>query len=366
MTALVRKCIQKMAAYVPGEQPSDPGVIKLNTNENPYPPSPAVMRALGQINGDMLRRYPDPECKALRSAIAKLHGCSPDQVFTGNGGDELLALCSRTFVEDDGTIAYFEPSYSLYPVLARIRDVRSRAVCLDKDFSWPDTPERIASRCSANLFYMTNPNAPTGRLYPKRDVLSFCKKSKGVVVIDEAYVDFAAENCIDLALRLKNTLVLRSLSKSYSLAGLRAGYAVGPKELIAALFKTKDSYNLDRAAQCLALAAIRDQPYMRANARRIIATRARLAGALQSIGFLTLPSETNFIWAKPAKISAKALFLGLRRRNILVRYFDGSRTRDYLRISVGTEEQIDMLLKAIAEIQSRLAKGSPSKNGNFF
>jgi len=348
MISLVRKCVKEMNAYVPGEQPSDPAVVKLNTNENPYPPSPAVMRALKGIAPDMLRRYPDPDCKDLRAAIAKLHGCKAEQVFVGNGSDEILALASRAFVEDDGLLAYFDPSYSLYPVLARIRDVKTFAVGLNNDFSWPARPWRLPAK--TGLFYMTNPNAPTGMLYPKKDVLSFCRKFRRVVIIDEAYADFARENDMDLALKLKNTLVLRTLSKAYSLAGLRVGYAVGPKELIAALFKVKDSYNVDRAAQCLALAAINDQAHMRANARRVKATRERLANALRNMDFEAPPSETNFIWARPGRLTAKSLFLKLRRKNILVRYFGAGLTREYLRISIGTDDQINRLLKTISEI----------------
>lgn len=335
-----------MRAYIPGEQPADPNVIKLNTNENPYPPSPAVLRALEKINGDCLRRYPDPDCRNLRAIIAKLHQCSSDQVFVGNGSDEILALCSRAFVENNGQIAFFEPSYSLYPVLARIRNVKSRVIRLDRNFQWRMPPENNAA-----LFYLTNPNAPTGILYPKREVAQFCRRSAGVVVLDEAYVDFAGSNCIDVALKLKNVLVLRTLSKSYSLAGLRVGYAIGSRELIAALFKIKDSYNVDRLAQCLAAAALADQDYMRANVRRIIATRAKLTRALQKMCFLVFPSETNFLWVKPPKINASVLYRRLRRQKILVRYFDGKLTRAYLRITVGTEEQINKFLKAIATIQ---------------
>ncbi len=345
MTALVRTCVRKMTAYVPGEQPTDPKVIKLNTNENPYPPSPAVMRALRRLNGENLRRYPDPGCNALRAVIARVHRCPPDRVFVGNGSDEILALCSRAFVEDGGKIGYFDPSYSLYPVLARIRDARSLATGLDGDFRW-----KIPDARGAGLFYLTNPNAPTGILYPKLEVARFCRRFKGVVVQDEAYVDFARENCADLALKLKNVIVLRTLSKSYSLAGLRVGYAIGARELIAALFKVKDSYNVDRIAQVLATAAITDQAYMRANARRIIATRRKLVRALEKMGFLVLPSDANFVFAKPSGIGAETLFRRLRERNIFVRYFAGAATREFVRITVGTGGQIDKLLRAIAGI----------------
>jgi histidinol-phosphate aminotransferase len=347
MNSIIRKCLRKMSAYVPGEQPTDlDKVIKLNTNENPYPPSPAVLRALKQIGGDNLRRYPDPDCKDLRSLIARLHKCSVNRVFVGNGSDEILALCSRAFVEDNGSIAFFEPSYSLYPVLARIRGVKYCPVQLGKNFGW-----RMPAGCRAGLFYMTNPNAPTGILYPKKEVAQFCRRFKGVVILDEAYVDFAGSNCADLALKFENTLVLRSLSKSYSLAGLRVGYALGSRELIAALLKIKDSYNIGRVAQCLAAAALRDQAYLRANVRRIIATRRKLVEALAGLGFTVLPSEANFVFAKPAGIGAEALYRRLRKRNILVRYFAGRQTGGFLRITVGTNEEINKLLKTIKNIQ---------------
>ncbi|MDO9543017.1 MAG: histidinol-phosphate transaminase [Kiritimatiellia bacterium] len=350
MNSLIRACVTKMSAYVPGEQPTNLNVVKLNTNENPYPPSPAVLRALKQINGDNLRRYPDPECKILRSVIAKVHRCSPNQVFVGNGSDEILALCSRAFVEDNSQISFFEPSYSLYPVLARIRNVKSRVIRLGKKFSWPDKQWQMPANCGAGLFYMTNPNSPTGILYPKKAVAQFCRHFKGVVVLDEAYVDFARVNCVDLALKLKNTLVLRTLSKSYSLAGLRVGYAVGPRELIGALLKIKDSYNIGRIAQSLATAAIQDQDYMRANVRRIIATRQKLVRALAAMDFVVLPSDANFLFVKPGGISAETLDRQLRKQNILVRYFAGKQTRDFLRITVGADEQIDKLIEAIAKI----------------
>ena len=354
MTSLVRNCVTEMSAYVPGEQPADLGVVKLNTNENPYPPSPAVLRELKKISADNLRRYPDPECRILRSAVARLHRCSSDRIFIGNGSDEILALCSRAFLEDNGRIRFFEPSYSLYPVLASIRNAKSCAVSLDGNFAWPGRRRPLPAG-SGGLFYMTNPNAPTGILYPKNEVARFCRRFKGVVVLDEAYVDFARANCVNLALQLENTLVLRTLSKSYSLAGLRIGYAIGPRKLIDALVKIKDSYNVGRIAQALATAAIGDQAYMRANVRRIIATRRRLARELASMGFLVLPSDTNFIFVRPAGIKAETLYRRLREKNILVRYFACARTREFLRITVGTDGQINMLLKAITSIQK--AKG---------
>ena len=221
MSAYIKQSVQAMQGYTPGEQPTDPQVIKLNTNESPYPPSPAVREALQSLKVETLRLYPDPVSLTLRRKIAALHGGTPDNVFVGNGSDETLALCSRAFVEDDGAIGYFEPSYSLYPVLAQIRAVTARPVALGPDFEWAMPPDYQAS-----LFFMTTPNAPTGIQYPKTAIRAFCTHFPGVVVLDEAYVDFAREHCMDLALEFANVLVLRTLSKSYALAGLETWNSV--------------------------------------------------------------------------------------------------------------------------------------------
>lgn len=335
-----------MQGYTPGEQPADPQVIKLNTNECPYPPSPAVRKALQDMDFEKLRLYPDPVNLALRERIADLHGCGPDQVFVGNGSDETLALCTRAFVEDDGAIGYFEPSYSLYPVLAQIRAVATRPVELGPEFEWS-----MPADYQANLFFLTTPNAPTGIQYPKAKICAFCAKNRGVVVIDEAYVDFARDHCMDLALEYENALVLRTLSKSYALAGLRLGYIVGAAPLIAELFKIKDSYNIDRLTQTVALAALSDQAYMRDLVERIRTTRAQTTSRLESLGFRVFPSETNFLWVKPARLTAAEVFQRLRERNILVRYFGGVRTRDYLRITIGTDKQMQALINAMQDMK---------------
>ncbi|MBP7830903.1 MAG: histidinol-phosphate transaminase [Kiritimatiellae bacterium] len=339
--SFVRQAVERMRAYTPGEQPREPGFIKLNTNENPYPPSPAIREALDRPL-DRLRLYPDPLCLELRRELARLHGCRVEQVFVGNGSDEILTLCVRAFVERDGTIGYFEPSYSLYPVLAAAEDLAVRPVPLAPDFTWA-MPENYA----ASLFFLTTPNAPTAVQYPRETVRAFCARFPGVVVLDEAYVDFAREHFMDLALEFGNVLVARSLSKSYSLAGLRVGYVVGAEPLVAAMYKIKDSYNVDRLAQEIALAAVRDQAHMRANAERIRATRERAAGALRRRGFEVGPSESNFLWVRPVRRAAKELYEALRERKILVRYFPGARTGEYLRITVGADAEMDALLKAL-------------------
>jgi len=347
MHKLIRKSVQILAAYTPGEQPKRAGLVKLNTNENPYPPSPRVAEALAAISPESLRRYPDPVSSALRQAIADLHGVEVEQVFTGNGSDEILALCTRAFVEDDGTIGYFNPSYSLYPVLAAIRNVRGVACELTESFEWSEQDPEPAS-----LFFLANPNAPTSMLFATSRIRQFCQTFPGVVLVDEAYVDFAHEHCMELAKTLSNVLVMRTLSKSYSLAGIRCGYVVGPKGLIDALFKIKDSYNLDRMTQVAAMAAILDQDHMRANANQIIATRERLTKVLSQMGFSICPSDANFLWAKHESRSAKEIFQGLKSVGILIRYFPGPRTGDYIRITIGTDGEVDRLIVEMHKLLS--------------
>jgi histidinol-phosphate aminotransferase len=343
---LIRKSVQQMTGYVPGEQPQGQTIIKLNTNENPYPPSPRVVETLHQLDPDVFRKYPNPVADDLRSRIAELHGCSVENVFVGNGSDEALALCTRAFVENDGNIGYFEPSYSLYPILADIRDVRKSPVDLDETFGWVTPPVDLCP-----LFFLTNPNAPTSMRFSRSDVESFCSLFRGVVLIDEAYVDFADEHCMDLALTYENVLVLRTLSKSFSLAGVRVGYVVGAAALITAMMKLKDSYNLDCIAQELALAALNDMDYMQSNAKRIITSREKLTEDLSDVGFEVCCSQTNFLWTKPpAVISASDLFVKLRDCGILVRYFPGPKTGDYIRITIGTEKEVAVLLDAVHHI----------------
>lgn len=344
MNTRIRATVREMTPYVPGEQPKLPNIVKLNTNENPYPPSPAVAKALAALDPADLRLYPDPSCAGLRAKLAELHGCAPEQVLVANGSDEALRLCADAFVENDGTIGFFEPSYSLYPVLAAMRGVPSKPVDI-----WPELAWRMPDGYSASLFFLANPNAPTGMLFDKVRVREFCARFPGVVLIDEAYVDFAREDCLDLALGLPNVLVCRTLSKSYSLAGLRLGYLVGSAELIGAVLKLKDSYNIDRLAQAAALAAVTDQDWMRGNVRRIQATRARLAAALRGMGWTVCGSEANFLWAVPSGRTAREVFDALRRRAIVVRHWPGPRIGDYIRITVGTDAQIDTLLAALRE-----------------
>lgn len=335
-----------MSGYVPGEQPKIAGIVKLNTNENPYLPSPDVQDILSMVDVAVLSRYPDPVCIELRKAIAELHGCEIENVFVGNGSDEVLALCIRAFVERDGSVGYFDPSYSLYPVLADIEDVEKKPVPLDARFGW-----QMPDDYSAALFFLTNPNAPTSFGFGRAHVESFVKSFGGVVLIDEAYADFADENCMDLALENENVLVARTLSKAYSLAGIRLGYCVGNAELIGAMHKIKDSYNVNYLTQEIARVAILDQDTMKANVSAIVATRKMVAEKLAELGFQVGNSQTNFLWVKPLGIGAKSLFEALRKKNIIVRYFgNDERTKDYLRITVGTAPEMLKFLDATEAI----------------
>ena len=343
----IAESVRKLEAYTPGEQPKAKNVIKLNTNENPYLPSPKCADALKGFNLDFLRRYPDPVFAALRARIAKIWNTSPERVFIGNGSDEILTLAARAFVEDCESIGSLDPSYSLYRTLAAIRNVPFVATPLKKDFTWDG---RISG--APALFLLTNPNAPTGVFTPMDMIAAAAKRFKGVLFVDEAYADFAKANCVPLATAAanRNVIVMRTFSKSFSLAGLRVGYCIGPEDLIAALYKVKDSYNVDAIAQSVALAALNDLPWMRANAVKVRRERTRTAKALERRGWDVLPSESNFIFARPAHRPASELFEALRRRNIFVRYFKGPRTGDRLRITVGTPSQMDALLAALAEL----------------
>jgi len=347
MSDLIRKSVQAMSGYVPGEQPKEDGIVKLNTNENPYLPSADVQDILSMIDIAALSRYPDPMCMGLRTVIAELHGCAVDDVFVGNGSDEVLALCIRAFVERDGSVGYFDPSYSLYPILADIEDVEKKPVALDAAFGW-----RMPEDYSASLFFLTNPNAPTSLQFSKANVEPFVQAFNGVVLVDEAYADFADENCMDLALQHDNVLVARTLSKSYSLAGIRLGYCVGNAELIGAMYKIKDSYNVNYLTQEIARVAILDQDTMKANVHAIIETRKLVADKLSELGFEVCESQSNFLWVRPPRIfGTKALFGELRKKNIIVRHFgNDDRTKDYLRVTIGTAPEMFMFIDAVEEI----------------
>lgn len=357
----IRKSVEELDPYVPGEQPKDRSVIKLNTNENPYLPSPLVKKTLESFDPEFLRKYPDPVFTELRARIAEIHGTVPERVFIGNGSDEVLSLACRAFVENDEAIGSFDPSYSLYKTLAAIRGVSFVPSPLSPGFAWADPVVKGADGRDVALFLLTNPNAPTSVQYPKENIARFASGYRGVVLVDEAYGDFAPYSCADLAAAQGNAnlIVMRTLSKSFSLAGLRFGYCVGPEDLIEALYKVKDSYNVDAVAQSVALAALYDLNWMRGNAAKICRTRDDFAAKLRSRGWDVPESASNFVFARPpakpgedAHERAKSIFEQLKGRHIYVRYFRGPETGDRLRVTIGTDSDMESLLCALDEIES--------------
>jgi len=359
---LIRPLVRELHPYVYGEQPKIKGGIKLNTNENSYPPSPEVLAAVKASVDGRLRLYPNPTAQALREKLARLHGCHPDNLIVGNGSDELLALATRCFVEPSSKfkvqsskslVQYFTPSYSLYPVLADIHGARKNPVPLKPDFSLPSLAELKHNgvwKFDAALTYVTTPNAPSGRGYPTKELASLCRAQKSVVILDEAYVDFAGENALKLALKYPQVIVARTFSKAYSLCFQRVGYFVGHPDLIAALQKIRDSYNVNGLGQVAAEAALGDLPYYRANFKKIIATREWLSRELTRLGFRVFPSRTNFILVQPPRFAAHEWQHQLRERKILVRWFNFPRVKNYLRITIGTPAEVEALVKAARKI----------------
>jgi histidinol-phosphate aminotransferase len=370
---LIRPLVRELQPYVYGEQPKIKGLIKLNTNESPYPPSPKVLAAVRAAVDGRLRLYPNPTAQALREKLAKLHGCHADNIIVGNGSDELLALATRCFVEPNveqasslfkkentgrrpvprHIVQYFTPSYSLYPVLADIHGAARNAVPLKSDFSLPGMAELKRGRIwnfRAALSFVTTPNAPSGRGYSTRELDALCKAQHGVVVLDEAYVDFAGENALKLALKYPHVLVARTFSKAYSLCFQRVGYFVGHRDLIAALHKIRDSYNVNGLGQIAAEATLDDLPYYRANFKKIITTREWLSRELTKLGFRVLPSRTNFILVRPARFSAQAWLQSLRVQKALVRWFDRPEVKNYLRITIGTAAEAEALVNVVRKI----------------
>ena len=305
----VRDAIKRMSGYVPGEQPQDRRYIKLNTNENPYPPSPGVAETLASFGKEKLRLYPDPVAHELRTVAGALFDLPPEWVLAGNGSDDLLTIALRTFVDQGGAIAYPTPTYSLYEVLAHIQDARTIQIDLDDAFR---LPRDIAGKTQdASLLFIARPNAPTGIAAPRELVKQICEQFDGIVWIDEAYADFAPDHCVDLVKTYNNVVVSRTLSKSYSLAGIRLGLAFASPELIGEMLKVKDSYNVNMLTQLAAVAALKDQDWMQSNVTRIRNTRAHVTGELQKLGCDVLPSGSNFLFVRPT-VPASLAMLGLR------------------------------------------------------
>ena len=342
---MIRSSVQALEPYVPGEQPKLKRVVKLNANENAYPPSPKVKEALSSFDVAKLRLYPDPGANRLRHLLARRYGCKAANVFVGNGSDEVLRLAVEVFVRNAAPVGVFSPSYSLYPVLAAIREAPLCTLPLPADdaalssLAMPDP--------KPDLFCLVNPNAPTGTMFGIEAVRAFARAlAPSVLLLDETYVLFAGTDCMRLAFEEPNVVVSRSFSKAWSLAGLRVGVLVGPEPLVGALFKVKDSYNEDAIALSAAEAALSDPEWMQANVRRILDTRERFAEGLRSKGWEVVPSHTNFVWCRPpAPKTAEEIQARVRRWGFLVRRFaDDPATAGWLRISMGTREEMEELL----------------------
>ena len=357
-----RKNIQRMSGYTYGEQPADVSVIKLNTNENPYPASPHVQAALSSFSTSALRRYPPALANDFRQAAADLHGVGLDNIIATRGGDELLRLLFTTFADPEDVIAVTEPTYSLYPVLAEIQDARVQKFALNPDWSLPTDFAKKANQAGAKMTFVVNPHAPTGNLVGIDEINQLADELDSVLLVDEAYVDFIdpelGYSCLDLVHSHENVIFLRSMSKGYGLAGLRFGYGIGHTSLIEPMLtKTRDSYNLDAISQELARVALQDQTYAQSCWQKVRVSRSQLRNALTAKGFDVPVSQANFLLATvpEAGPSAESLYLGLKQRNILVRFFNTAGLDDKLRITIGTDEENSALLAALDELASHTA-----------
>jgi histidinol-phosphate aminotransferase len=346
-----RTAIDGMMGYVPGEQPpTGTTVIKLNTNENPYPPSPNVIEAVRQIQPEQLRRYPDPWAREFCGALSEVMQVPPDWVIVGNGSDDILNILVRACAEGhERPVVYPTPTYVLYRTLSAMQPARVVEVPYPANFQLP-TAQLIAAQGA--ITFVASPNSPSGHVVPLDDLRELAQGVAGVVVIDEAYVDFADSSALPLVHEFDNVIILRTLSKGYSLAGVRLGFGVAHPHLLAGLFKVKDSYNIDAIALAAGSAAIRDQAYKNTCVVKVKQSRMQLSQDLKALGFTVWPSQGNFLLVKPANQPAVELYSGLKERGILVRYFNQPELDDKLRISVGTDEQNQRLVGALSSLIS--------------
>ena len=346
--------VKSLHAYTPGFQPKGEGWVKINTNENPYPPSPTVEEAIRALLGERLRLYPDPLSWGVREEIARLHGLNTDNVIVGNGSDDILNLLVRAFSTEEKAAAFVFPSYSLYPVLCGIQNSSTVEIPFDREMNLP--LEAIVE-CGAQILFFTSPNAPTGVGFSNESLRALLAGFDGIVVIDEAYADFAEENAVELLGEFSNLVITRTLSKSYALAGLRVGYGLARPEAIEALDRVRDSYNVNLLSQAGAIAALRDQGYMKAIVGKIARTRDFYFSEFQNLGWFTYESQANMLFTEPVNSAGESgasvaidLFEYLKARKILVRYFPGhALTESFLRISVGDEDQMLKLSETIEE-----------------
>ncbi|HEV2293872.1 MAG TPA: histidinol-phosphate transaminase [Tepidisphaeraceae bacterium] len=341
----VRPAIRAMEGYTPGEQPGvGERVVKLNTNENPFPPSPKVMQAIREVEAESLRRYPNPTADSFRAAAAEVLSVTPDMILAGNGSDDILAVAVLTFTGPGDTLAYPEPTYSLYAVLAELDEVKTVTVPWDADWSLP-LDALLATK--ARAIFLANPNAPSGTFVSPQKIDELAQKFSGLVLIDEAYVDFAEDDCLPLVRKHQNVVVTRTLSKAYCLAGMRFGFAIGQPSVIREMNKARDSYPCDALSIAAATAAITDQEYAKKTWEHVRSERQRISSELTQMGWTVLPSQANFILASTPNGRGREAYLGLKQQGILVRYFDKPGLADKIRITVGTSQENNALLGGI-------------------
>jgi len=344
--SLKRKSLAGLKPYIPGFQPETDDFIRLNTNENPYPPSEKVLAALRTVSADQLRCYPDPMACGLRRKIAEIYGLGEDQIIVGNGSDEILRLVVTAFVDPGDTVTTVYPTYSLYETLIQIGAGRLDTIDLNDDYSMPPAVFEAKSK----IFFVANPNSPAGDFSPD-EIKKLCASSSGIVILDEAYVDFTETNGIPLLDEFPNLIVTRSFSKSFSLAGMRLGFGAASPEIVTELMAVKDIYNLSALTQAAGLAALNDLATMKENTEGILKTRDSLRKSLEEIGFQVYPSAGNFVLARCKSVSeAENLYGALRKKKILVRYFKERRLDDCLRITVGTDDEVDRLIDALKSL----------------
>jgi histidinol-phosphate aminotransferase len=348
VSRFIQPHLARMTGYVPGEQPQEGGFTKLNTNENPYPPSPRVKSAVAEAVNDRLRLYPDPMATEFRKVVAELNGVEPDMVLAGNGSDDLLTILTRAFIGQGDLAAYPTPSYLLYSTLIALQDGHAAVV--------PYTPDWKLERGALaipglKVFFLANPDSPSGTALTRDQIAELASSLECPLIVDEAYGDFADPRChaMPLLKEHSNVIVTRSFSKGYSLAGIRLGYLVARPEIVAELVKVKDSYNCDKLSQVAGIAALQDQAYLAETRAKIVATRERLASSLRSMGYKVPDSQSNFVWAT-GRPPARETFQRLKEQKILVRFMSYQGYPEGLRISVGTDYEIDQFIKTLREI----------------
>ncbi|MCZ2342532.1 MAG: histidinol-phosphate transaminase [Bacteroidales bacterium] len=347
MQSSIRESVRNMAGYMPGEQLNTPDIVKLNTNENPYPASPRVLEAIrAALTGDRLRKYPEPTGQTFRRAAGRVLGIDPECILIGNGSDDILTILTRTFVPEGGLLVSPTPSYILYKTLADIQGARFQTVPFTPEWTLP-TPWPVSD---AHLTFLANPNSPTGTALGEVAVTRLAQEIRGPLVLDEAYGDFAEWNGLGLIGKVPNLIVTRSFSKYYSLAGIRFGFGIADPATVRELIKVKDSYNCNVLTLAAATAAMEDQSYYADVRAKIMATRGRMTATLTELGFEITPSQANFVWCRRTDRPVYPLYEALKQRGILVRYMNYAGFGDGLRISVGTDPEIDRLFTALRAI----------------